>query len=90
VETVGASFTAENVASNVRVAVCKPSLTVTVMVVVPLTSLIGVTVTVRFAPDPPNVIPSFATSAVFDETPESVRLPAPPLSPTVNAAELTA
>ena len=49
-----------------------PSLTVTVMVDVPLTPGAGVRTTLRLEPFPPKVIFAFGTSAVFDELPESV------------------
>ena len=55
-------------------AVSVPSLTVTVIVDVPLPPGAGVMTTLRLAPVPPKVILAFGTSVVFDEAPESVRL----------------
>ena len=51
-----------------------PSLTVTVMVACPAWPASGVTVTVRVPPLPPNAMPASATSAWFDDVPDSVRL----------------
>ena len=51
-----------------------PSLTVTVIVVVPLKLVAGVIVTVRFAPDPPKAMLALGTSVVLEELPDSVRL----------------
>ena len=63
-----------------------PSPTLTVMVVVPLTPGAGVRTTVRLAPLPPNVMFASGTSAVFDELPASVKVPAGvSASPMVNA-----
>ncbi len=54
-------------------AVSVPSLTVTVMVEVPLRPGAGVRTTFRLEPlPPPKVIFAFGTSVVFDEVPESV------------------
>ena len=44
------------------------------IVAVPVWLLAGVTVTVRFAPLPPNVMFAFGTSVVLLELPLSVRL----------------
>src|SRR6186997_2235022 len=52
-----------------------PSLTVTVIVVVPLAPAAGVTTTLRLAPLPPKMILASGTSAVFDEVAESIRAP---------------
>ena len=49
-----------------------PSLTVIVMVEVPLAPGAGVRTTVRLDPFPPKEIFASGTSAVFDEVPESV------------------
>src|SRR5438045_4484310 len=63
-----------------------PSLTATVIVADPDWPAAGVTVTVRFAPLPPNVMLPFGTSVRFDEPPETVRADgAVSTSPTVNA-----
>jgi len=55
-------------------AVNVPSLTVTVMAVVPVAPAAGVTVTVRFAPLPPKTIFPFGTNATLVELPLNVRL----------------
>ena len=52
-----------------------PSLTAIVMVVVPFSPATGVMTTFRLAPVPPKVMLAFGTSVVFDEVPESVKLP---------------
>ena len=77
-ETNGASLTSVTVSSNVVDAVSTPSLTLTVIVDVPLASGCGETTRVRFAPDPPkvNAAPVFATTAVFEDAAASVRLAA--------------
>jgi hypothetical protein len=49
-----------------------PSLTVTVIVAVPVELFTGVTVTVRFAPLPPNTMLFVGTRAVLDELRDSV------------------
>src|SRR5438128_885412 len=56
------------------IAVLVPSLTVTVICAVPVLPAAGVTVTVRFAPLPPNTIFAFGTRVVEEELPETVRL----------------
>ena len=73
-EIVGASFTAFIVNLNVSVSVFAPSLTVTVIVADPLWFAAGVTVTVRFAPLPPNTMFAFGTRVVLLEVPVRVRL----------------
>src|SRR5437868_3895268 len=51
----------------------------------PVLPAAGVTVTVRFAPLPPNTIFAFGTSVVDDDEPETVRLEAAvSASPTVD------
>src|SRR5436190_1435703 len=70
----GVSLTALTVSEKVLLAVKAPSLTVTVMVAVPLWFAAGVTVTVRFAPLPPKAMFALGTSAVSDEPPLTVRL----------------
>ena len=83
---LGTSFTEVTVRTNVSVAVSEPSLTVTVMVAVPFWLAAGVMVTVRLAPLPPKTMLALGTSAVFDDEPDTVRLPAAVCaSPTVNA-----
>ncbi len=67
-------------------AVSVPSLTVTVMVEVPLPIVAGVMTTVRLAPLPPKAMFASGTNAGFDELPASVKLPGGvSASPTVNA-----
>jgi hypothetical protein len=85
-EIVGGSLTSLTVSTKSVEAVAVPSLTVSVMVVVPLTPATGVSVTVRFAPLPPKRMFPSGTSAVLLETPVTVNVPtALSLSPTVNA-----
>ena len=50
-----------------------PSLTVRVVVVVPLRPVLGVMTTLRVASLPPNTILASGTSIVFEDVPESVR-----------------
>src|SRR6266487_1481966 len=50
-----------------------PSLTLTVIVALPVWPVAGVTVTVRVAPLPPNAMLFSGTSVGFDEVPLSVR-----------------
>src|SRR4030095_13639953 len=70
-------------------AVSVPSLTETVMVVVPLSPATGVMTTLRFAPVPPKVILAFGTNVVFDEVPETVNpVAGVSASPMVNAIGL--
>ncbi len=72
-EIVGVSFTAVTVNTNVSVAVNVPSLTVTVIVAEPDKFAAGVTVTVRFAPEPPKTIFAFGTNVVSLELPLTVK-----------------
>ena len=82
--TVVGALTVSRKAVGVEVV---PSLTDTVIVAVPVPSAAGVTVTVRLAPLPPNTMFAFGTRAVFDELPDTVRLPAGvSRSPTVKAS----
>src|SRR5262245_28053694 len=53
-----------------------PSLTLTVIVAVPLCPAVGVTVTVRFDADPPNAMLVIDISAKSDEYPLTCRLTA--------------
>ena len=84
---VGRSFTDVTVSRNVSLAVpLSASVTVTVIVAVPNWLASGVTVTVRFAPLPPNTMFALGTRAGFDELPVTVRSAAAvSTSPTVNA-----
>ena len=53
-----------------------PSLTVTVMLAVPLWPAAGVRVTERLLPEPPKMIPNDEINVGFDEPEERVRLEA--------------
>ena len=75
-EIVGGSFTGVTVSTNVSLTVRLPSLTVTVIVVVPDRFATGVRVTVRAAPDPPNRIFAFDTRVVSEELPVTVKFSA--------------
>ncbi len=88
---VGASLTAFTVKTNVSDVVNKPSLTVTVMVAEPFKFAAGVTVTVRFAPEPPNTMFAFGTNVVSLDEPLNVNeAAAVSTSPTVNEIALVA
>ena len=63
---VGRSFTAVTVRTKLVAAVAWLSLTVTVIVAVPLWFAAGVTVTVRFAPVPPKTMLATGTRVVLD------------------------
>ena len=84
---VGRSFWDVTVSRNVSTAdPLSASVTVTVIVAVPNWFASGVTVTVRFAPLPPNTMFALGTNAVFDELPVTARAAAAvSTSPTVNA-----
>src|SRR6266568_1720908 len=86
-EMVGAVFgVALTVNTKLLLAVRLPSLTVTVIVAVPVWLSAGVTVTVRLAPEPPKTMLAPGTKVGFEEAPETVRLPAAVCaSPTVKA-----
>jgi len=71
--TVAGAFTVSTKASD---AVAEPSLTVRVMVAVPV-MLVGVTVTVRLPPAPPKTMFVTGTSAVLDDARVSVSEPVP-------------
>ena len=63
-----------------------PSLTVTVMVAVPVWLRTGVTVTVRLAPEPPKTMLALGTKAPLEDAPVTIRLPGVVCaSPTVKA-----
>src|SRR5437867_8178397 len=72
---VGGVFAAVTVSTNVSLALFTPSLTVTVVVAVPVCPAAGVTVTVRFDPDPPKTMLLVGTSVGLDEPLLNVRLP---------------
>ena len=74
-EIVGAVLAA-TVRTNESLSVSAPSLTVTVMVDVPVTPVAGVTVTVRLPPEPPNTTFATGTSVVLLLAALNVRLPA--------------
>ena len=79
------------VKTNVSVAVKVPSLTVTVIVAEPDKFAAGVTVTVRFAPEPPNTMLAFGTNVVSLELPLTVKdVVAVSKSPIVNEIALVA
>ena len=61
---------------NVKVCVFvpEPSPTVIVMSALPVALVIGVTVTVRFPPEPPSAIPPANTSDELDELAVTVKL----------------
>jgi len=63
------------VSANPVLALKAPSLTVTVIVAVPVCPAAGVSVTVRLLPLPSNTIPLCGTSVGLDELPLNVRLP---------------
>src|SRR6266511_3277723 len=72
------------ISTKVSLAVSAPSLTVTVIVAVPVCPAAGVTVTVRLAPLPPKTMLPLCTNVGLDELPLTVRLPAAvSTSPTV-------
>src|SRR6267143_5580922 len=72
---VGGVFTASTVSTNVSLALFTPSLTVTVIVAVPVCPAAGVTVTVRLDPLPPNTMLLVGTSVGLDDPLLNVRLP---------------
>src|SRR2546426_10004138 len=74
VEIVGASLTAVTVSRNDWLAVNAPSLTVTVMLEVPLRLAAGAIRIVRFVPVPEKVILLTGTSVRFVEVAVRVRL----------------
>src|SRR4029077_3902898 len=79
------------VSRNVSLAAAVPSLTVTVMMAVPERPAVGVTVTERAEPVPPNTMALVGTSAGLDEARVRVRLAgAVSMSPTVNASAAVA
>src|SRR6266566_4240848 len=86
-EIVGAVFAgALTVNTKLSLLVRLPSLTVTVIVAVPVWFGAGVTVTVRFAPEPPKTMLATGTKVGLEEAPETTRLPtAVCASPTVKA-----
>src|SRR5437867_5687772 len=74
-DIVGASFTAFTVTTKLVLALYCPSLTFTVIVAVPFWLAAGLTVTVRFDPDPPKTMLLVGTSVALDEPLLNVRLP---------------
>ena len=73
-EIVGASLTAETVSRNDRLAVSTPSLTVTVMLEVPVRFAAGAMRIVRLVPVPEKVILDTGTRVTLVEVAVSVRL----------------
>src|SRR2546426_11728617 len=78
-DIVGGSFTALTVTTKFVLALYCPSPTATVIVVTPFWLAAGLTVTVRFDPDPPKTMLLVGTSVGSAEPLLNVRLP-PPLS----------
>ena len=74
-EMVGGLPEAPTFSTNVSKAVVVPSLTETVMVAEPVWPVAGVTVTVRFAPEPPKTMLFVGTKVGFDELFDKTRLP---------------
>src|SRR4051794_33784114 len=74
-ERVGGVFTWLTVSTKVSLALFTPSLTVMVIVAVPVWPEAGVTVTLRLAPLPPNTMLLVGTNMRFDELAVRVRLP---------------
>ena len=72
---MGALLTSFTLNTNVVGVLAVPSLTVTVIVVVPLCPGKGVTVTVRFAPLPPNAMFASGTNVWLLDVPETVNIP---------------
>src|SRR5947208_6955575 len=76
-EMVGVVFAvAVTVSTKLSLAVRLPSLTVTVMVAVPVWLRAGVAVTVRLAPEPPKTMLATGTKVGLEEVSERIRLPA--------------
>ena len=74
------------VSAKLLLVVRLPSLTVTVMVAVPVWLRAGVTVAVRLAPEPPKTMLAAGIKVGLEEAPETIRLPATVCtSPTVKA-----
>ena len=73
---VGGVLLPVTVSKNVSVVLFGPSLTMTEMVEVPFTLLAGVTVTVRFGPEPPKTMLLVGTSDGLDEPPRNCRFAA--------------
>ena len=83
---VGASLMGLTVSTNMALASSAPSLTVTVIVAVPVWLAKGVTATVRLGPLPPKVMLPTGTSPGLEELPDTVRVSAAvSTSSTVNA-----
>jgi hypothetical protein len=77
---------AVTVSVKAEFVVSEPSLTVIVIVLVPVWFVAGVMVAVRLAPLPPKTMFEFGTSVVLEDVPLTVSEPAAvSASPTVNA-----
>src|SRR4051812_20352732 len=74
-EMLGGSFTGFTESRKFVLALYCPSLTVTVIVAVPDWFVAGVTVTVRFAPEPPKVMFADEASVGLDEALLRVKRP---------------
>src|SRR2546427_717845 len=72
-DIVGGSFTALTVTTKFVLALYCPSPTATVIVVTPFWLAAGLTVTVRFDPDPPKTMLLVGTSVGLDEPLLNVR-----------------
>src|SRR5882762_2161128 len=72
---VGGALPPTTVSRNISLALFAPSLTVTVIVALPVWLAAGVMVTVRLAPEPPNTMLAFGTSVGFEEEPLTSKLP---------------
>src|SRR6267143_1070427 len=70
---VGGAF--PTVSRNVSLALFVPSLTITVIVALPVWLAAGVTLTVRLDPEPPKTMLAFGTSVGFEEEPVTTKLP---------------
>src|SRR4051812_46944559 len=75
-EIVGGSLIAFTVTTKLLLALYCPSLTITVIVAVPFWFAAGVTVTVRFAPAPPNTTLATGTRVGLDEPRVKIRFAA--------------
>jgi len=83
---VGGMVRADDCDGNDVLTVASPSLTVTVIVATPTFLRVGVTVTVRFAAEPPNLMLQAGTRVGLLDVAETVRLPGLlSMSPTVKA-----
>ena len=88
---VGGPTDALTVSTKLVLVVNVPSVTLVVIVEVPVCPVAGVTVTVRLAPLPPITTFAVGTSVVLEELPLTARIVGDnSASPTVNASALVA